>query len=541
LSARPAPLPLGRRAFLGGVGSLVACSSTPALAPSFPRAPACDAGCFRADVHCHVFNGSDLPIEGFLSQIALVPQQLTHGLTSRLHDAIDRLAPSGSDELAVIAALERAGSRVQAPSDPSLPAEVAPLREELSLALKAALPGVDVEALLARVARVLGTAVRPRHLVAAELVGRFESVDLFVPLLVDYDYWTQGFPETHLAEQLRVHSRISALSLRGLLVRERARLHPFAPFNPLREVREVLEPLGPGVEYRPFGPDIVPGKPYDCALPLPALDPDGALPHGKGALVLLRQAIERLGFAGVKVYPPVGFLPLDNAGRGAALHGASGSGLGASLDLCLRAFYSYCEAQQVPVMTHAADSSGYQPGYGQLAEPSGWEAVLREFPRLRLCLGHFGHMDGLGDDDTLAACSAWMRRCGVLMQRYPNVYADMSSSPLPYRAGFRDRYMALLGETFARFPRTRLRLAYGSDFWLSKLQPNSEFAVDAFHDSLSGAFEPALVSDLMGANALRYLGILGDDGAPDVEHRNRRRLLAFYAAEGVAPPEWMRA
>lgn len=471
----------------------------------------------------------------------MVPQQVTHALTSRLHDAIDLLAPSGSDELAVIAALERAGTRVQAPSDPKLPDEIAPLCDELALALATALPGADLEALFTRVAGVLGTVVRPRHLVAAELIGRFESIELFVPLLVDYDYWTAGFPETHLAEQLRVHSRLSALSLRGLLVRESARLHPFAPFNPLREVREVLEPLNAGVEYRPFGPELEPGKPYDCALPLPALDADGALPHGKGALVLLRHAVERLGFAGVKVYPPVGFLPLDNAGRGAALHGAAGSGLGPSLDLCLRAFYSYCEAQQVPVMTHAADSSGYQPGYGQLADPSGWEAVLREFPRLRLCLGHFGHMDGLGDDDTLAACGAWMRRCGVLMQRYPNVYADMSSSPLPFRAGFRERYMALLGETFSRFPRTRLRLAYGSDFWLSKLQPNSELAVDAFYDSLSGAFDAPQVGDLMGTNALRFLGILGDDGQPDGENRNRRRLLAFYAAEGVTPPEWMKA
>jgi predicted TIM-barrel fold metal-dependent hydrolase len=206
----------------------------------------------------------------------------------------------------------------------------------------------------------------------------------------------------------------------------------------------------------------------------------------------------------------------------------------------LRAFYAYCEAQQVPVMTHAADSNGYQPGYGLLAEPSGWEAVLAEFPRLRLCLGHFGHLDGLADGDTLAACSSWMRRCAVLMQRYPNVYADMSSSPLAFRAGLRERYMSLLEEMFTRFPRTRLRVAYGSDFWLSKLQPNHEFAVDAFHAALSGAFDATTRDDLMGTNALRYLGILGDDGQAAPENANRRRLLAFYAAEGAAPPEWMK-
>jgi predicted TIM-barrel fold metal-dependent hydrolase len=526
---------------LGGLGALFACSSSPALAPHFPRAPACEAGCLRADAHCHVFNGSDLPIEGFLSQIAMLPQQVTRPLTSRLHRAVDALAPSGRDELAKLAELERAGTRVEAPSDPTLPAELATLKDELVQALRPALPNIDFEALVARVTRVLATVVRPRHLVAAELIGRFESLELFVPLMVDYDYWTEGSPETHLTDQLLVQSRLSALSLRGLLVRERARLHPFAPFNPLREVREALEPLKAGVAYRPFGPSIEPGKPYDCTLPLPPLDANGSLPGGKGALVLLRHAIERLGFAGVKVYPPVGFLPLDNAGRGALLHGAGQSGLGASLDLCLRAFYSYCEAQQVPVMTHAADSSGYQPGYGQLADPSGWEAVLQEFPNLRLCLGHFGHLDGLGEDDTLAACSAWMRRCAVLMQRYPNVYADMSSSPLAFRAGSRERYMALLGDVFARFPRTRLRVAYGSDFWLSKLQPNYEFVVDAFYEALSGAFDAATVADLMGTNTLRYLGIVGDDGQAASSNANRRRLLAFYAAEGVTPLEWMKA
>jgi predicted TIM-barrel fold metal-dependent hydrolase len=298
--------------------------------------------------------------------------------------------------------------------------------------------------------------------------------------------------------------------------RSDARIHPLAPFNPLREVRE-LKLEGSAAVSR-----------YLCdAAPLTQMPK-------LGALARLRYAIENLGFVGAKVYPPSGFRPIDNDSWA---HHHEDTKLGGPLDQALHAFYAYCEAEEVPVLTHANNSNGFALGYGILTDPDDWERVLTLYPRLRLNLGHFGELEGDDPDRGIAACELWMRKIAALMTRFPNVYADCGCSAVPVEKKKQERYLSLLADLYAAYPRVSKRFMFGTDFWLNRFWRNSETFVDAFAALYKQRF-PGYSADFFGNNALRFYGLLDDSGAKP-STRNRTRLRAWYRALGVNEPTWL--
>ena len=511
-----------RRDFLIGTSGLAAgsllgmgCGGVK-VTPDFPQA--CDGDCAFpvVDVHCHVFNGSDLNVSGFISHILPLPTKLTDAPARRFHALIDGITPSGADELVALAQLDGV---VRKPEPSAAPAQV----QELANAVGGLLDWKDEHGSAERIVETLHLITRRRSQIAATLVDTYSQVDLFTPAMVDYTHWSNDAPETPLSDQLKVQALISQLAAHGRIGRPEARIHPIAPYNPLREVREVLNALS--ATYAPFGAPFSGGDRYDCTAELAA----DAISR-PGSLQPLRAAIEDLGFVGAKVYPPVGFLPIGNA----EWEHHQRSGLGKPLDLALRAFYAYCEAEDVPVMTHANESNGYATGFGILAGPEHWEKVLQEFPNLRLNLGHFGHLTGEDKELGLETCELWMRQIAVLMERYPNVYADTGFSPTLDAQEDRERYAALLKDLFTTYRKASKRLMYGSDYWLNTLSINHEAAVDglsALFDGLDGHR-----ASFMGRNALRFLGLLDDDDRP-ADTRNRTRLLKRY--EGLERPSWL--
>ncbi len=88
----------------------------------------------------------------------------------------------------------------------------------------------------------------------------------------------------------------------------------------------------------------------------------------------------------------------------------------------------------------------------------------------------------------------------------------------------------------ARHPKVKRRLMYGSDWWLSRLDPDAEQAVARFRAVLGAMLLPSELADVMGRNALRFLGFLDDNNRPR-DARAARRLRAFYA--GAALPPWL--
>jgi predicted TIM-barrel fold metal-dependent hydrolase len=481
------------------------------------------------DVHCHTFCSADLPIVGFVAHfipgltelsrfVSHWPELVVRAFAGAVATLPNAVAPTGEAELATLrAALANPAAGPVAPV-PTLPPE---LLESLLAELTKHLPfsvSADKRRIIVRYLETLYLVAHPRASIAASIAQIFPSIALFTPALVDYDAWSEDRAPTPLWQQVLLQESISRLSVAGRLGRPDARFHPFVAFDPRRQIE------GPQAAVpRPGAP--LAGVAPALAMPIP-------IPSAtSSALELVRYAIEAGGFLGVKLYPPVGFAPWDN------VHLRSDLSFAAGLDGALDALYVYCAAAEAPILTHTSAANEYGLGLHRLGSPEHWRPVLERHPTLRLNFGHFGHDYGVPQTDgPVKAADAWIYQAAALIDRYPNVYADLSNSPLVYDPGYGKRLSALLADVIARYPKVKRRLMYGSDWWLSGLDPDATAAVGQFRATLGGLLGPDGLADLMGRNALRFLGFLDDDGRPRAG-ASAARLRRFYA--GAPAPAWL--
>ncbi len=485
---------LTRRELLAGTAAGAAGTVVPGRGA--PAAP------LDVDVHCHTFCSADLPIVGFVAHqipglteisrfLTRWPEMIVRGLLGAVTTLPNAVAPAGDAELAALRGLAaQPGAPVAA--IPPLPPGAA---EELVTSAVKYLPfavGAEQRRIVARTLEALYLVAHPRAAIAATLAQTFPSVGLFTPSLVDYDAWSDDHPPTPLWQQILIQEQIARLALAGRLGRPDARVHPFVAFDPRRQA----EAPAPGNPERPRPPG-------------PA----------SSALEMVGWAVASGGFLGVKLYPPVGFAPFANARLQPELPFAGG------LDRALSALYAFCEGAEVPILTHTSASNEYGLGLRRLVEPGRWAPVLERFPKLRLDFGHFG-----------GELRGWVDQAVALIDRHPHVYADLSNSALVYDDAFAARLQATLAELFAAHPKLKRRLMYGSDWWLSALDPGAARAVDRFRTVLSPLLTADELADVMGRNALRFLGLLDEENRPRAG-ASARRLRAFY---GPAPrPAWL--
>lgn len=584
------------------------------------------------DVHSHIFNAEDLPMDGFIRKLSPAPELITSILSGPLDVLASWVASSSgtegelirrmltgqegvggptprtgvplisNDELdaAFLEAWQKHGLLTGAQPEAPVVGMESAVRESVvasdvdtrlarGLETASAQQLVEIEEWLAEwgdgvadvteeglgawlaklgaiknaIGRYIATLrlmTRDRHLIVADLASTYHQATLFVPALVDFTATSADDPSTSVPDQIVIHSLVSKLSVAGRIPgAPSVRVHPFVAFCPYREIRYTslrdwdvddgsLNTYVPYADqstatdedrYRPdlpFDPERarslrVPQGPWESS----RLDLDQTAP----SIDLVRHAIELGGFAGVKLYPPSGFLPLGNRFR---FIGAAGE----RLDAAMRTLYGYCEAMQVPILTHAAFSNGFEHGYDGLAGPNGWELVLQEYPNLRVCFGHFGHLHGVGLDPANPCVDSWSRRFVSLVDRYPNVYADVGNSKLPVQESYRDQFVLLLRFLLGHNDnaddlqlKRRHRLMYGSDYWMNVMSPSHQGVVDVFSNTIDAAFGSVTRDLFMGGNALRFLGLADAAGEPDRDNLNRRRLETFY---GSRPrPPWLPA
>ena len=369
----------------------------------------------------------------------------------------------------------------------------------------------------------------PRASIAASIAQIFPSIALFTPALVDYDAWSEDRAPTPLWQQVLLQESISAAFCDR--ADRRARMRALSSVRGVRPAPSDRRPPGPGAKTGFAAPPRRAGDGEGAGDPDPDADPD---PFGRElALELVRYAIEAGGFLGVKVYPPVGFAPWDNVHLRRDLPFAAG------LDGALDALYGYCAFAEAPILTHTSAANEYGLGLHRLVSPEHWRPVLDRHPTLRLNFGHFGHDYGVPQTDVpKETADAWIYQAAALIDRYPNVYADLSNSPLVYDPAYGKRLTALLADVIARYPKVKRRLMYGSDWWLSGLDPDATAAVGQFLAPPSAVCSgPRGLADLMGRNALPcFLGLLTNHRPPRAG-ASAARLRAFYA--GAPRPAWL--
>jgi predicted TIM-barrel fold metal-dependent hydrolase len=553
---------LTRRGFVAsltaGLTPLSACAQLAPLCPadptlSNPTAP------LTIDTHAHFFNGSDLQIKEFLSQTTVGPDSelypLVKGMGAVLQSLAWHLAPGAQAERS---ALARYASQVQECEGPNQIRRLASDayqtgyglgRRELqasSRALQQTPVGAAVlgptpsqaglgaaiadlpesyeafEDRRANAVTALGSQptflgyvqfvlhhFNHRHVNAIDYLttyskGSARKVDLVVPSMVDYDWWLargKATP-TSLSDQVDVMSQVSVL-LGG-------RVQSFVSFCPFREAA-TLDSSGVG-----------------------------------DAMRLVKRAIEGGGFIGVKLYPPMGFAPWGNAGKTvwqgkpSLPAAASDPEFGKRLDAAMHSLFTFCVANDVPVMAHTNHSNGPYDEFKALAGSSYWKLALEKFPGLSVNFGHFGDTDP--EDHAGARTLPFVQLMSPTAgSAGANAFADSGyfAGTLLNQGKMRD----VLRSLYASEQRIMLeRLMYGTDWTMILPQKNVERYLSDFMDVMRRieqaepglrARQTSLSNAFFGRNAVEYLGLRTGRG-------NRRRLEAFYARHKLTEPDWMK-
>ncbi len=222
-------------------------------------------------------------------------------------------------------------------------------------------------------------------------------------------------------------------------------------------------------------------------------------------------------FIGFKMYPPLGYKPLD-------------------LRLpCLANFYARCETEGIPILAHCSPggmttheakfyhafdkadltiqptrivSCTYDPctplGYffDEYVHPKNWRPVLMKFPKLKLCLAHLGGREWNEDEMGSGIASDWVEEIINLCDpkivqgknsqgkdiRFENVYTDLSC----YNLG-RESIKKNIAELFKemkknrRFLHLKDKVLFGVDWYLSLITkaPDYREYVEGFFDTMS--------------------------------------------------------
>jgi uncharacterized protein len=181
--------------------------------------------------------------------------------------------------------------------------------------------------------------------------------------------------------------------------------------------------------------------------------------------------LERHGFRGIKLYPPLGYHPDDPA---------------------LADLYLYASEHAIPVLSHCSRrgvlyrgkataamlpnraSEGESPKLSnkekiiRLADPANFVPVLDKHPKLKLCVAHFG-----GDEEWAKyrkessssgnpAPGGWLAKIADMIRsgRYENLYTDIA-----YTVFADEAYLGMLRGLLSD-PRLRRRVLFGSDFYV---------------------------------------------------------------------------
>jgi predicted TIM-barrel fold metal-dependent hydrolase len=516
---------IGRRAVLARLGAAAALAALPAWAqqpgrarglaeklgaigPLAPRQGQFQTSCVRAaesarlniDVHCHIFNGADLPVRGFVQRTVLQekgdffvsPQRWL----SQLADfVIQHTAPGTDVEMRLIdGILEGHDGLCEKWEEGYWPEPYDPEPWK---------PGAY---------RYTDPALyytQPRLFNALAMMRMYPQVHLFTPSLVDFRHWLSDASPVVLSQQIELQEKICELT--------RGRVHPFVSFDPLHEVVSRMH----RARYTP--------------------------------LELAQTAVREKGFVGIKLYPPMGFAPTNNArhaclpdwlgltetrleGLGLVKGLASGrekdhADLAAALDEAMFDLFDWCVAEDVPVMAHANESNYTDQACGEQKHPGGpeqWGELLAENPgyraRLRINLGHLGRMDS----------DLWRRKkppyqaddIVKLMGPNAGVYTDLANWSHMEDADVQKQLAAWLDEKVfgANGGHARRRFLYGSD-WHMHVNPG-------YFGGFDNAIRKEWQEDFFGANAADFLGLRKDGG-------NRKRLEKFYEKKRMGRPEWM--
>ena len=185
-------------------------------------------------------------------------------------------------------------------------------------------------------------------------------------------------------------------------------------------------------------------------------------PRRKGAMRLVKKAVMEMGFAGVKMYPPLGYHTVPES-------------VVNDKDTCkaLHEFYDWCQKEKVPLTAHCSQGGAYSgvvhfgPALqNYLCRPYNWKEVLERWPKLRINLAHFGGAftrPKPGQKEFMDRAVRWRDTIIDLMRRFPCVYTDVSYHDKALWPDTKAAYFAELKE-YLNDPDLGDRILFGTDW-----------------------------------------------------------------------------
>lgn len=438
------------------------------------------------DIHAHLFNATDLPAAGFIKTVFLshYPEQgFVQAMDLRASGVVDALvdlfvhivtgaSPTAREEIRVL----RGVAEARAEHASSEGAERLVSRRVASYLVEPRLQSGVGSAVVRGAIIAAGTDGSTRldsgltEISAQEIALKAYRSDFDIGV---YLKWFGLFTRYRysLADELaRDHAR---LGYKATLVAPA--MVDFAKWFDIRS--DVLSPLEEQVEVmglvarRPGGPRL---RGYVSFDPLrEALHRAGR--PGSSPLKLVEHAIRDHGFAGIKLYPPMGFKPWKNGNQPYPKQVTDFFGgrleTGRALDAALADVYDLAVSLDAPIIAHAADSNAAGLYYGRRGDPAHWIPVWENWPRLRVCLAHFGGFETISEGAPAGSQlpeSSWEYVIGAYVARHPEagIFADLSSYTEVLKAGPAQR--AEIARAFrgyvARFDPEVRHLMFGSDW-----------------------------------------------------------------------------
>lgn len=208
-------------------------------------------------------------------------------------------------------------------------------------------------------------------------------------------------------------------------------------------------------------------------------------------------ALENLGFLGVKMYPALGYCPdpvvveeIGTAGHGSAPNVHAGRRM--------RRLYDYCVKENVPITVHASTGGAYSTDVEgnrklnawPLSDPANWTNVLEQWA-LTINFAHFGGDYLTGNNDRMEKSIEWRKAIQDLIKRsqtnqlIAKVYADLSYHDMALQdRGTSQKYFKDLRQLLDD-PIYRERILFGTDAsMISHTYSEKEYA-DVFINGLS--------------------------------------------------------
>jgi len=203
-------------------------------------------------------------------------------------------------------------------------------------------------------------------------------------------------------------------------------------------------------------------------------------------------------FKGIKLYPSQGFLPTNPF---------------------LNPVYELCEIEQLPIMSHCT-RGGIKPKNMDkkeatlYADPDHYIPVMRRYPKLKICLAHFGGYTDWDkyfeqpesriiydlDDNTNRHKMNWLSKVLQLIKcgEFPNLYTDVS-----YTVFIKNMYMPIL-KVLLYSDVIREKTLFGSDYYMVEIERFDERYISM---KLRAELGDEVFRQIACENPKKYLGL----------------------------------